>query len=224
MHTVQLSVFDHNDPEAPEKGVIYITPDIAARITADASARVEALAKRLEALEHHTHLICTSDDSGDEDAWHQTNEPMITGGGSAAGIDPCPAKPVDAGPGCYMCGEPRSAHTPEPGGLHVWGKCPAKAVHPTPVESDRQPSREDDTILDELGLAISALGALNSAYNKQGAAEAWQSVADLLSDKNNQIAALRAENENLKAVFETSKGEVARQFERLGRRGRGRER
>lgn len=93
------------------------------------------LAKRVEALEHHTHLICTGD-KDDEDAWHQTNEPMTTNGGDAAGIDPCPEpflgaahqselelahKPVDAGPAVdlnAMCeaasDEPYGKSIPQP--------------------------------------------------------------------------------------------------------------
>ncbi len=59
------------------------------------------------------------------------------------------------------------------------------------MDDNTKPS-EDDAALDELAWAISSLGTLNSSVNKQDAAEAHRSIADLLSDKNNQIATLRA--------------------------------
>ena len=128
---------------------IELTPQIIAQILGDVPGRVDkldtcveklkrnidglvelnvALLGRMKALEHHSHLICTGDQNN-EDAWHQTNEPMTTGGGSAAGIDPCPTRPAAQQPAQPVAAHAYTRDSEDTGDCAECGHGMADSVH-----------------------------------------------------------------------------------------------
>ena len=130
-------------------GAVEIDPTIIAQILGDVPGRVDkldtcveklkrnidglvelnvALLGRMKALEHHSHLICTGDQNN-EDAWHQTNEPMTTGGGSAAGIDPCPTRPAAQQPAQPVAAHAYTRDSEDTGDCAECGHGMADSVH-----------------------------------------------------------------------------------------------
>jgi len=194
MELIRIFVYSKDTDGAghPCIGTAEITPEIQSQILAP-------LVARLEALERAAHVppealavfrkVFKIEAPAPVDAG-----PATIHCGNLTSADIGPAKPVDAGPACYMRGEPRSAHKP---GADGRPKCPPITMPDTPPADDAFTLTTNDT--QRPLKAILTVRADGTVFVSGDASAA--EYANALGMAGQQIAALRQERDQLKALL-----------------------